>query len=338
MLRIHKARFHGIHLPELALGLDYSDTNVKSIVVSHAHADHIPRNRSLSDLADSITVYATPPTAALMRLRGFRAPIQEIPFYSPITIRNFTLTFYPAGHILGSAMTFIESPIGNLLYSGDCKTPASPATEGFEFPTHAPVDQLIIEATFGLPIYRWKPINELKQELEEFAMDSLNRGYTPIFLGYNLGKAQEMMYMLKDLPYHKQIHGAGFPLCKVYEDFGLSLGSYQRYDRKTSEGCILFTPSSGLESGFASHIKKRKIAYCSGWASHEARRSQINADRLIPLSDHLDYFELVKLCEQLQPKKTYITHTPEPKVVLHELARRGLDAVYLDLAPMEEEA
>jgi len=338
MLRIKKARFHGIHIPELALGLDYSDTNVKSIVVSHAHADHIPRNRALSQESNPIEVYATPPTAALMRLRGFRAPIREIPFHSPITIRNFRLTFYPAGHILGSAMTFIESPVGNLLYTGDCKTPASPATEGFDFPKNTSVDQLIIEATFGLPIYRWKSNEELKAELIEFSQKSLDDGYTPIFIGYNLGKAQEMMHMLKDMPYTKQIHGAGFPLCKVYEDFGISLGNYQRYDRKTSEGCILFTPNSGLESGFASHIKKRKIAYCSGWASHEARRSQINADRLIPLSDHLDYFELMHFCEQLQPKKIYITHTPDPNVVLHELESKGLDACYLDLAAQEEDA
>ena len=32
---------------------------------------------------------------------------------------------------------------------------------------------------------------------------------------------------------------------------------------------------------------------------------------------------------------TYITHTPDPKVVLHELQQRGLDAVYLDM--MHEE-
>ena len=140
-----------------------------------------------------------------------------------------------------------------------------------------------------------------------------------------------MMHMLRDLPQTKQIHGAGYPLCSVYEDYGIDLGPYERYNRASSEGCLLFTPNSGLESGFASHIKKKRIAYCSGWASHEARRTQTQAHALIPLSDHLDYFELIRVCEYLQPKRIYITHTPDPKVVLHELQQRGLEAVYLDM-------
>ena len=103
-------------------------------------------------------------------------------------------------------------------------------------------------------------INEqLQSDLLNFAQESLD-GYTPVFLGYNLGKAQEMMHMLRDLPQTKQIHGAGYPLCSVYEDYGIDLGPYERYNRASSEGCLLFTPNSGLESGFASHIKKKRIA------------------------------------------------------------------------------
>jgi len=331
MLKVKKAQFHGIKLPELSIGLDYSDADVQHIFVSHAHADHIPRNRkSLREQTD-LAIYATPPTAALMRLRGFRKDIIELPFYETLTTDQFNLTLYPAGHILGSAMAFIESGVENILYTGDCKTPASPATEGFELPKDQPVDQLIIEATFGLPIYRWKSKEQLQSDLLNFAKESLDAGYTPIFLGYNLGKAQEIMHMLRELPETKQIHGAGYPLCAVYENYGIDLGPYERYNRASSEGCLLFTPYSGLESGFASHIKKKRIAYCSGWASHEAKRTQTQAHALIPLSDHLDYFELIKVCEHLQPKRIYITHTPEPKVVLHELQQRGLEAVYLDM-------
>lgn len=331
MLKVKKARFHGIKLPELSIGLDYSDADVQHIFVSHAHADHIPRNRKSLREHTNLAMYATPPTAALMRLRGFKEDIIELPFYETLTTDQFKLTLYPAGHILGSAMAFIESGVGNILYTGDCKTPASPASEGFELPKDQLVDQLIIEATFGLPIYRWKSNEQLQSDLLNFAQESVDNGYTPVFLGYNLGKAQEMMHMLRDLPQTKQIHGAGYPLCSVYEDYGIDLGPYERYNRASSEGCLLFTPNSGLESGFASHIKKKRIAYCSGWASHEARRTQTQAHALIPLSDHLDYFELIRVCEYLQPKRIYITHTPDPKVVLHELRHRGLDAVYLDM-------
>ena len=197
MLKVKKGQFHGIKLPELSIGLDYSNADVQHIFVSHAHADHIPRNRkSLREHTD-LAIYATPPTAALMRLRGFKEDIIELSFYETLTTDQFNLTLYPAGHILGSAMAFIESRVGNILYTGDCKTPASPATEGFELPKDRPIDQLIIEATFGLPIYRWKSKEQLQSDLLNFAKESLDAGYTPIFLGYNLGKAQEMMHMLK---------------------------------------------------------------------------------------------------------------------------------------------
>ncbi|MGN8224259.1 hypothetical protein [Gracilimonas sp. BCB1] len=324
MLKITKAGNHGILLPQLGIGLDYSGKKAEHVFVSHGHADHIPWS------SNARVVYATPATKKFMNLRGAKYEVQELPFKQSIETDNARVTFYPAGHILGSAMTFVESDFGNLLYTGDYRTPPAPATEGFELP-NAQIDSFITEATFSLPVYRWADYDELRAEITNFAQSVLDEGYTPVFLAYNLGKAQEIMHLVKDLNHPMQIHGAGFKLCDVYEKEGIDLGNYKTYDRDTCEGKILICPSSAINNGFASNVRKKRIAYCSGWAAMEARRSQLTVDKLIPLSDHLDFFELICLCEQLQPKMTYITHTPNPDVVKHYLDQRNIPAQFLDI-------
>ncbi|MEX0610202.1 MAG: hypothetical protein WD016_09085 [Balneolaceae bacterium] len=323
MLEIKKAGFHGIHLPQLNIGLDYTGAKAQHVFVSHAHADHIPRSTQA-------TTYATRPTSRFMKLRGYNGEVETLSFNEPLETDSFKVTLFPAGHILGSAMTFVESDFGNLLYTGDYRTPAAPTTEGFQIPT-SKVDYFITEATFSLPVYRWDSHEKLQKQLCDFAFDALQKGFTPVFLAYNLGKAQEIMFLLKGLNHPVQIHGAGYTLCSVYDKEGIDLGNYEAYDRDNCEGKILICPSSALNSGFASNIKKKKIAYCSGWAAMEARRAQLTIDALIPLSDHLDFFELIDLCEKVEPKKVFVTHTPNPNVVQHYLAQRNIDSEFLNV-------
>lgn len=321
MIRIQKAGYHGIYLPDYRIGFDYSGPHADHYFVSHAHADHMPRSAK-------IEAYATPPTAEFLKLRGFKGTVKPLPFHKKVETPHATVRFFPAGHILGSAMTYVETEEGSVLYTGDYRIPAAAGTEGFEIPEQ--VDHFITEATFGMPLYRWPEREELDSMMSNFALDSLEDGFTPVFLGYSLGKSQEIMHILSELDHPMQVHGAGHKLCPVYEKYGINLGPYEAYDRDTAKGKILITPSSGLGSGFASGISKKRIAYCSGWAALESRRTQLTVDRLIPLSDHLDFFELMKLCRRLEPKKVYITHTPNPKVLQHFLMRHRIPSTFLD--------
>lgn len=319
---ILKSGYHGLYFPELSIALDGYHPEAEYVFVSHAHADHMIRNRNA-------VAVASEPTLALMKRRGFSGTEHPLPFGEWLEGDNYRARLYPAGHILGSAMIFIESDRGSLLYTGDYRTPPSPATEGFDAPESA--DILITEATFGLPIYKWKSYDELNDEIRSFAAGSLSEGATPVFLAYNLGKAQEIMHILAPLGHPVMIHGAGYKLCDVYERFGISLGNYSAYNRESCEGKILIAPSSALGNGFASNVKNKRIAYCSGWAANESRRAQLTADKLIPISDHLDFFELIRFCEQLNPGKVMITHTPNPDVVKHYLDECGLESTFLEM-------
>ncbi len=325
-MRIENLGYHGIYLPDSNVILDGSGPDAPTFI-THAHADHVPRDRRRP-------VFASPATAALMRARGHSGPIQELPFGERLSLpgpRRTAVTLYPAGHILGSAMVFVESEDGSLLYTGDCRTPPSPASEGFRLPDR-PVDYLIIEATFALPIYKWEPHSLLFSQIREFVADALRDDAIPVLLCYNLGKAQVVMHALasSDPPVTVQIHGGGEKLCRVYEQFGVDLGRWEAYDRQTLAGKVLVTPASSLETPMIGNIRKKRIAYVSGWASLEARASQLLADTLIPLSDHLDFFELLDVCRTLRPRHTWLTHSPDPTVALHYLQKEGFSCSSLE--------
>jgi putative mRNA 3-end processing factor len=326
-MRIEKGGYHGVWLPDYEIGLDVGTDMAKHIFISHAHADHVPGNRYLA-------VYATPATAALMKVRGFKGLVTEVPFYEILDLGSARVTLYPAGHILGSAMVYIQTDQGSVLYTGDYRTPASPCTEGFDCPTQ--VDFLITEATFSLPIYKWKSHDVLFERIRNFAIHSREKGDVPVFITYTLGKAQEVMLALKPLDIPIQVHAGAFGLCQVYEQFGLDLGSYQHINFDTIHDHIVVIPMSYLESTGMQRLKNIRIAYCSGWADLEARRAQQRVDAMIPLSDHLDFFELIELCKKLRPKHVYITHTPNPNVVQHYLSLEGISSSPFGIEVKEE--
>lgn len=308
MLSVHSLA-QGFHLPDLKIGLDTGAPVEGTVMISHAHGDHMPKNRHME-------VVCTPPTAALLRARGFTGGITELGFGTPMETERARITLHPAGHILGSAMTFIESDAGTLLYTGDCKNPASPVTEGFSPPPHA--DILITEATFGLPIYKWRDQEALFERIRRYAADVLEEGDIPAFYCYTLGKTQEVLHALAPLGITTQVHGAAYPLCRIYEDFGFPLGSYERFDRKTVAGKALICPHGAID------LPRMRPALVSGWATLEARSAQTGADARIPLSDHIDYFELIDWIGRLRPGKVLITHTPDPSVLMYALDRMGI--------------
>ncbi len=108
-----------------------------------------------------------------MRIRGFRGEISELEFNRPFNLPNATVTLYPAGHILGSAMIYIQTDEGNLLYTGDYRYPPSPVSEGFEIPDH--VDIFITEATFSLPIYKWQPLEIIYKKIRTFTLGNTKK-------------------------------------------------------------------------------------------------------------------------------------------------------------------
>ena len=105
-----------------------------------------------------------------------------------LKINNLNFTFYPAGHILGSAQILIETKNRRLLITGDYKTSPDSSCQSYEL---VECDQLITEATFGLPVFQHpKPENEIKKILKAFEKNDTK---TYIIGAYALGKSQRVI-------------------------------------------------------------------------------------------------------------------------------------------------
>jgi Cft2 family RNA processing exonuclease len=143
----------GICLPRLKLWLDpaHAKAGDERVFVSHAHSDHIGRHRE---------VILTEATRCLMRHRiGARRMEHALEFGRRVSFGgDWQITLLPAGHILGSAMAWIETGGQSLLYTGDFKLRPGAVAEVCE-PRHA--DVLVMETTFGRPEYVFPKADEV---------------------------------------------------------------------------------------------------------------------------------------------------------------------------------
>ena len=83
--------------------------------------------------------------------RASPARTQAVRYGETIAIDGVTVTFHPAGHVLGSAQIAVERNGLRIVASGDYKDVADPTCAPFEL---VRCDVFITEATFGLPVFR----------------------------------------------------------------------------------------------------------------------------------------------------------------------------------------
>jgi len=313
----------GVLLPELKLALDTSAPGFESIV-SHGHGDHIAW--------DAQHVFATPETCDIIALRAPFLRTTPVPWREPTRIGRAKVTFHPAGHILGSALTLIEADGASLLYTADTKTRPSLTTPLAEFPQ---ADELIVESTFGLPIYRFPDYAELGDRMAAWARAALAEGATPVFLGYTLGKSQEVLATLERRGVPTVAHGAIWNMCQVYERHGVRFPTTRPYAPGEVRGAALVVPGSFREHPMVLKLDHR-IGYCSGWALLSRSRTQRDADALFPLSDHADFPGLLDIVERVRPRRVYTNHG-YADVLAHLLGKRGIPAAPLHVGHLEED-
>jgi Cft2 family RNA processing exonuclease len=308
----------GIHLPEIGLWLDNTQP-CSAAWLSHAHSDHARGCHA--------QVIGTPATLRLYRMRLSMAENQEAPKMFPLNFgesmpwNGATLTAYPASHILGAAQLLIEFAGERLVYTGDIKLRPPLAGDTTEV---IPCHHLIIESTFGLPIYKLLTREAAAQRIIRFAQECFDDGQTPAFTGYPLGRGQEIVHVLANAGFRTAVHGAIAKFIPVYEDHGFRFPGWEPYEAKATAGkALVVVPDHGrvLESSG----KNIRRAYVSGWAALDNARLRGGAEELIPYSDHADFDELLELVERSGATHVDVVHGyTEP--FAHILRSRGLSA------------
>ena len=320
--------------------------------VSHGHSDHAREHD---------TIVTTPANAAICRSRFARsqrsgranarsphrplasashaaapaAPsepdgpacdFEERAFNAPWFDGNHVLTLFPAGHVLGSAQLMIEGERGRFVYTGDFKLARSYTCEP---PEVKRCDVLLMECTYGRPHYVFPSRDEIEDAIVAFALKALEDGCAPVFCAYSLGKAQEAMAILGKAGIPLTVHGAVYEIARVYENAGVALPPYERYDAVTYDGTrALFWPPSGKTQPKALERLKSRRAMLSGWALDKSAPFRYGVDACIPLSDHADYAALLRYIELAQPKKVLLNHGWRD--FTWRLRRMGIDATYLE--------
>ncbi|MGE5602273.1 MAG: DNA ligase-associated DEXH box helicase, partial [Nitrososphaerales archaeon] len=118
---------------------------VERAILTHAHSDHAR--------AGSARYLVPAAGLPVMRQRlGSEAHLVPLDYGRSLMVGDVTVSFHPAGHILGSAQVRVEHRGEVWVVSGDYKRDPDPTCAAFE-PLRC--HTLITEATFGLPIYRW---------------------------------------------------------------------------------------------------------------------------------------------------------------------------------------
>lgn len=315
----------GVLLPDVRLALDTSAPGFTS-VVSHGHGDHIPWEASAA--------WCSRETADVVAHRAPAIRTQVLPWREPTRVNGATVTLHPAGHILGSACVHVRAPDGStLLYTGDTKTRAGLTAEPAE---HPEAETLIVESTFGLPIYRFPELDALQEKAVAFARETLAAGEVPVFLGYALGKAQEVCALLERGGVPVVAHGAVWNVCEIYRRHGHAFPGTRPYFAGSVKSAALVVPDSFRQHPMVLRLDHR-LAYCSGWALLSKSRAQMDADMLLPLSDHADFPGLLEIVARVRPRRIYTNHG-YADTLAHLLRKRGHAARELSVGHVDEDA
>lgn len=258
---------------------------------------------------------------------GPDAAISSLPYGEPIALNGVQASFHPAGHILGSSQIRVEHGGEVWVVSGDYKTQPDPTCKPFE-PVRC--HTFVTESTFGLPIYRWQPDDEIFAQMAEWWQRNRESGRSSIVYAYALGKAQRVLAGLAGFDIGLfYTHGAVERLNRDYRAAGIALPptTYAGSVGKGHDwaGAMIVAPPSASGSTWTRRFGATSTAFASGWMRVRGARRRRSVDRGFALSDHVDWPALLGAIDATGATRVLVTHGYREPVVRY-LRERGLDA------------
>jgi putative mRNA 3-end processing factor len=290
----------GLHCPAGGFHIDPWGP-AELAVVTHGHADHARRG--------SRRYICSAPSRPILRRRlGPEARLEPVEFGRPIRLSETTVSLHPAGHVLGSAQVRVEHAGEVWVVTGDFKRDTDPTCRPFEV---VPCDVLVTEATFALPIYRWRPGCKVVREILRWWQ--AEPAAPSILFCYAFGKTQRVLAELGGLTDRPVfLHGAAIPLTRAYRKAGISMvptAAVSSRPRGASfAGELIIAPPSAHRSPWMRRFRYPQTAFASGWMQVRATRRRGGYERGFVLSDHADWPSLVETIRQSGAGRVYLTH------------------------------
>ena len=212
----------------------FNEDKIDFVLVTHNHADHMGRLPYLIDGGFTGKIYATNETVELMNIAltdSFRIEKEDAqkqhrqPMYDEKALaytfdqmvpcnfeeveyvdRNIKVTFFMNGHLYGAALILVQISYPgekdiNLLFTGDYK-PQNIFFAVNELPDwvrELPLT-IVTESTYG-----YMDTTEVSYHMESDIDKAIKDGKTVLITVFAQGRAQEILFMLKDMQEHGRI-------------------------------------------------------------------------------------------------------------------------------------
>ncbi len=274
---------------------------VERAVITHGHSDHAYFGHK--------HYLCHTDTKPIMRLRLGENNYQSLAWNEKINLNGVTLSMHPAGHIIGSSQIRLEYKGEVWVVSGDYKVEDDGLSGKFEA---LKCNTFITESTFGLPIYEWKPQQEIYNNIITWINKNKENGKTSIILAYSLGKAQRVLQAIKETTQTIFAHGAIFNMQQTLIEAGWDITPVVRVTPETPKdllkGSVVIAPPSADGTPWLKKFNPYSVGVCSGWMQVRGNVRRRNVDAGFPLSDHADWNGLVASVKATGAEKVFVTH------------------------------
>ena len=303
------------YLPDFDALLEHellSLSQLDAVLLSHGHFDHVGSLNVLREMGCKTHAYATGMTIALMdallvdkmpqrfaqngweRLsREMRSEdairsVTAVSYGKPFFIGPVKVTFYPAGHVPGAAMIYLESPEGNVLYTGDFQKGSFGLTGGMMLPENLRTDILILCGMHAKhPTYL--PVESLPLQAQA-TRKLLSEGRNVHIQANQLTKSMETAQWLS-----RQMPDARIYLDRDTWTLGEKLE--QAGETVMRRNFYRETDETGTDGG------------CITVGTRDARPGE--RPLRVNISLHGVYSDCEKLVEQVKPKTVFLVHSPD---------------------------
>jgi putative mRNA 3-end processing factor len=274
---------------------------VNYAVITHAHSDHArPGNKNY--LSHHLS-------REILKYRLGEIQLQTVGYQDPVTRNGVTISFHPAGHIIGSSQIRVEFRGEVWVVSGDYKLEDDGISTPFE-----PVKchSFISECTFGLPVFRWRAQSEVFGDINTWWKQNQQAGRISILAGYSLGKAQRILHNLDRSLGRVFTHGVIENTHQALRRNGVMLPETTyitpEIGKEELRDSMILCPPSAIGTPWIKRFNPFSFGYCSGWMTLRGAKRRMAADRGFVISDHADWEGLISAVKATGCESVYLTH------------------------------
>lgn len=274
---------------------------VKVALITHGHSDHMRWGMN--------HYICHRHTVPILKLRlGAEQSIAAVDYNESFEINGVSISFHPAGHIIGSSQIRLCYNEEVWVFTGDYKLEPDGVSTPFEL---VPCHHFISECTFGLPVYRFPTVPSIYGSINNWWRENTIEGYNTVLYGYALGKAQNILAHLDPSIGDIYLHGAVANINEAFEEVGYHFPGVRLTsdtNRNNLRGAVIIAPPSANGSPWVRKLKPYREAMCSGWMQLRGSRRRRSVDKGFALSDHCDWDQLNVAIKQTGASHIYLTH------------------------------